>query len=90
MRKRKRSSLTDLSKLGKQRRYQLRHIAAGLCTLCSREAIPGLQMCEKHTVGRRERMRKQHHAKRRYHGCLSYVAVKSFKKGVYAKLLNLL
>ena len=29
------------------------HIARGLCTICSRPAMPGRVLCQKHTLGRR-------------------------------------
>ena len=42
--------------ISRQRRYQLRHIAKGLCVQCSQKAtVNGL--CLKHAIERRERGR---------------------------------
>jgi len=35
------------------RRYQMRHRRLGLCTHCSRRALPGLKKCEKHRSGKK-------------------------------------
>ena len=34
--------------MSRQRRYQLRHKAAGLCCQCREPAVPGMVLCLKH------------------------------------------
>ena len=44
--------------MSRQRRYQLRHRAAGLCLQCSRVRVPTSKMyCRPHLEGERLRMR---------------------------------
>jgi hypothetical protein len=39
--------------LSDTRRYQMRHRQQGLCTHCSRPALPGLKKCEAHRSGKK-------------------------------------
>jgi len=53
--KRKKDKFSQLP-ISRQRRYQLRHAAEGLCLFCSEKAALG-QSCLKHAVSIRERQR---------------------------------
>ena len=60
----------------RQRRYQLRHMRAGLCYECSRPTASGTLFCELHRRKRnlenRERQRKRFRRKIRYLKAESY------------------
>ena len=43
-------------------KYKAAHRAAGLCLFCSKPAIPGMTLCEKHIITNRESKRKYHDA----------------------------
>lgn len=51
--------------ISRQRRYQLRHKAAGLCLLCNQPKV-NATYCLKHAVARREWSREQIGATARY------------------------
>jgi hypothetical protein len=51
-------------KISRQRRYQLRHMAAGLCYRCPRKAVLG-HHCLVHAILTRERARKTNGCKKR-------------------------
>ena len=52
--------------LSRQRRYQLAHKAAGLCSQCPHPSIPGSLYCLDHMIKVRERQRSLKGCKRRY------------------------
>jgi len=60
----------------RQRKYQLRHESAGLCSACSRPAASGTLFCELHRQQRnlrnREWLRKRFRRKLRYLHAESY------------------
>ena len=59
--------------ISRQRRYQLRHIAKGLCVQCSQKAtVNGL--CLKHAIVRRERGRQRAGSVTRHLNSASYLA----------------
>ena len=58
--------------VSRQRAYQLRKIAKGLCMICTRKAEPDMQRCRRHMKKQRESMRKRFGYRKRYHGARSY------------------
>jgi len=65
-----------LDAISRQRKYQLRHIRAGLCYDCSRPVASGTVFCELHRRKRnlenRERQRKRFRRRIRYLNAESY------------------
>lgn len=43
----------------RQRRYQLKHAALGLCYFCSRAVVPGRKECRKHLLVHRRMSRER-------------------------------
>jgi hypothetical protein len=70
MRKKIQDEFTKLS-ISRQRKYQLRMKRDKRCTECGEPVVQGSR-CLKHLVKARERQRKKHGLKRRYHNTLSY------------------
>jgi hypothetical protein len=60
----------------RQRKYQLRHMRAGLCCLCSRPVVNGALFCELHrrerNLKQREWQRERFKRKIRYYKAESY------------------
>ncbi len=46
-----------LAKISRQKRYELRKVAKGLCRVCTREAVGGTGYCEAHLLAARSRNR---------------------------------
>ena len=44
-----------LAKISRQKRYELRKVAKGLCRVCSREAVGGTGYCKAHLLAARSR-----------------------------------
>jgi hypothetical protein len=59
-------------KVSRQRAYQLRKIARGLCAICTRKAEPNSERCSVHLKKTRESARKRFGYRKRYHGARSY------------------
>ena len=50
-------------KVSRQRRYQLRREAAGLCRLCGDKATPESAYCKKHLAAQRRHVRRNNSAR---------------------------
>ena len=70
MRKQIKDEFTHLP-ISRQRKYQLRMKRDKRCTECGAPTVKGSR-CLEHLVKARERQRKKHGLKRRYHNTLSY------------------
>jgi hypothetical protein len=70
-----------LHAMSRQRKYQLRHMRAGLCCACSRPVASGSLFCELHRRKRnldtRERQREKFRRKIRYRKAESYTFTES-------------
>ena len=56
--------------VSRQRKWQLRHLARGNCSICGRPAVCRSGYCLAHFVAAREQLAKRHGC-RRQHNCLS-------------------
>jgi hypothetical protein len=70
MRKQIQDEFTKLA-ISRQRKYQMRMKRDKRCTECGEPTVQGSR-CLKHLVKARERQRRKHGLKRRYHNTLSY------------------
>jgi len=70
MRKKIQDEFTHLP-ISRQRKYQLRMKRDKRCTECGEPTVQGSR-CLEHLVKARERQRKKHGLRRRYHNTLSY------------------
>ena len=59
-------------KISRQRKWQLRRKAAGLCVRCGDKAVVG-DHCLKHAIAKRERARKQFGCKRKNNSLTSRI-----------------
>jgi len=63
---------TEQPKVSRQRAYQLRKIAKGICTHCSRKAEPNSERCIVCLRKQRNSARKRFGYRKRYRGARSY------------------